>query len=71
VVDAANDAPNLASTMNQSAFNLGNSIGAWAGGAAITSGLNYVDLPWIGASIGGAGLALTLFFAIHRQHAPA
>jgi MFS transporter, DHA1 family, inner membrane transport protein len=28
VVDAASDAPNLASTLNQSAFNLGNSIGA-------------------------------------------
>lgn len=49
VTDDANDAPNLASTLNQSAFNLGNSIGAWAGGTAIATGMNYADLPWLGA----------------------
>ncbi|MGA0561332.1 MFS transporter [Ancylobacter sp. VNQ12] len=60
VVDAAVGAPNLASTLNQGAFNLGNATGAWIGGAAITLGVGYVDLPWIGAalSVGALGLCM-------------
>jgi MFS transporter, DHA1 family, inner membrane transport protein len=60
VVDAAKDAPNLASTLNQGAFNLGNAIGAWLGGAALTAGFGYGYLPLLGALIAGVGLILTL-----------
>jgi DHA1 family inner membrane transport protein len=67
VVDAARDAPNLASTLNQSAFNLGNSIGAWAGGTAIAAGLRYAELPWLGATVAALGLGLTLITTMHRQ----
>ena len=70
VMDAASDAPNLASTLNQSAFNLGNSIGAWAGGAAIASGLGYGGLPWLGAGVAAVGLVLTVTFILRRQQAP-
>ncbi|MDF2994466.1 MAG: transporter [Xanthobacteraceae bacterium] len=58
VVDAAVGAPNLASTLNQGAFNLGNASGAWIGGAALTLGMNYADLPWIGAALALGGFAL-------------
>jgi DHA1 family inner membrane transport protein len=58
VVDAAIGAPNLASTLNQGAFNLGNASGAWIGGAALTLGMNYADLPWIGAALALGGFAL-------------
>jgi DHA1 family inner membrane transport protein len=34
IVDQASTAPNLASTLNQGAFNLGNAIGASIGGSA-------------------------------------
>jgi DHA1 family inner membrane transport protein len=50
VVDQAFEAPNLASTLNQSAFNLGNAMGAWAGGAAIGFGAAYDALPWLAAA---------------------
>ena len=60
VVDAAVGAPNLASTLNQGAFNLGNASGAWIGGAAITLGVGYVDLPWIGAALAVAALGLCM-----------
>jgi MFS transporter, DHA1 family, inner membrane transport protein len=66
VVDAASEAPNLASTLNQSAFNLGNSIGAWLGGAAIGYGIPYADLPLLGATLAVGGLCLTLIAALHR-----
>jgi DHA1 family inner membrane transport protein len=60
VVDAATDAPNLASTLNQGAFNLGNAIGAWLGGAAIAGGFGYARLPMLGALVASFGLTLVL-----------
>lgn len=60
VVEAASDAPNLASTLNQGAFNLGNAAGAALGGAALTLGFGYASLPWIGAAVAALALALTL-----------
>ena len=61
VVEAATDAPNLAATLNQGAFNFGNATGAWAGGAALGAGLGYAQLPWLGAGV--AFLALLVTFA--------
>lgn len=61
VVDQARAAPNLASTLNQSAFNLGNATGAWLGGAALTAGVSYAALPWIGAAVALAALGLAVF----------
>jgi DHA1 family inner membrane transport protein len=60
VVEAAADAPNLAATLNQGAFNFGNATGAWLGGAALGAGLGYAELPWLGAGIALVALAVTL-----------
>ncbi|KAA0122807.1 MFS transporter [Methylobacterium sp. P1-11] len=60
VVEAASDAPNLASTLNQGAFNLGNATGAWIGGTALTLGAGYSQLPLIAAAVSLAGLGLVL-----------
>lgn len=60
VVRQAGDAPNLASTLNQSAFNLGNALGAWVGGGLIGLGVVMADLPFAGAAIMLAALAVTL-----------
>ena len=38
IVDQAKGAPNLASTLNQGAFNLGNALGASLGGIMLTAG---------------------------------
>jgi MFS transporter, DHA1 family, inner membrane transport protein len=60
VVDQASDAPNLASTLNQGAFNLGNATGASLGGMLLTAGLGYRTLP-----IASAGVTLvTLLLAL-------
>jgi len=64
VVSEAAQAPNLASTLNQGAFNLGNAAGAWIGGLALTNGLAYRELPWIGVAL--AAVAFTLSFLSHR-----
>ena len=60
VVEAAVDAPNLAATLNQGAFNLGNATGAWFGGIAIGAGVGYDELPWLGALVAVAAFGLTL-----------
>ena len=50
----------LASSLNIAAFNLGNALGAWAGGVAITAGLGYTSPLWVGAALTAAGLAVAL-----------
>jgi DHA1 family inner membrane transport protein len=64
VLDKAREAPNLASTLNQGAFNLGNATGAWLGGLAIGAGLPLTDLPWLGAAMAVLGLATVLLSAL-------
>ncbi|MFH1805904.1 MAG: MFS transporter [Pseudomonadota bacterium] len=61
VVNEASGAPNLASTLNQGAFNLGNATGAWLGGMALTYGVSYQDIPWIGVVIAGLGLIFAIW----------
>ena len=60
VVEAATDAPNFASILNQGAFNLGNAVGAAAGGLALNAGIPYASLPWLGAGLEIITLGLTL-----------
>ena len=63
IVDRARAAPNLASTLNQGAFNLGNATGAWLGGAAITAGWRLSTLPYVGIAMALGSLGLTLWSA--------
>jgi MFS transporter, DHA1 family, inner membrane transport protein len=69
VVEKATAAPNLASTLNIGAFNLGNAGGAWLGGMAINHGLGLDALPWVAAVVSVAALLLTWIAA--RMDAPA
>ncbi|EJN03532.1 MFS transporter [Phyllobacterium sp. YR531] len=61
VVESANEAPNLAATLNQGAFNVGNASGAWIGGAALTMGVPYQYLPFVGALLSFVGLAVAIW----------
>jgi MFS transporter, DHA1 family, inner membrane transport protein len=63
IVNRASHAPNLASTLNQGAFNLGNASGAWLGGVAISAGAPLTALPWVGIAMALGSLALTLVSA--------
>lgn len=57
VMEAAKEAPNLASAVNIGAFNFGNAIGAALGGAVINAGLGYPAVSLAGAAMGGIGAA--------------
>jgi MFS transporter, DHA1 family, inner membrane transport protein len=63
VVERASAAPNLASTLNQGAFNLGNAGGAWFGGMAIGAGFALTTLPYVGVALVVLALGLTLWSA--------
>jgi len=67
VMRAATEAPGLASSVNVGAFNLGNALGAAAGGAAISAGLGYAAVPVVGALVAAAGLALVLGQVVRRR----
>lgn len=61
VVHFGKAAPNLVSTMNIGAFNIGNALGAWVGGLVIDQGLELVQVPLAAALIALIGLAVTLY----------
>lgn len=65
VMDAASEAPNLASAMNIGAFNLGNAIGAALGGGVIGAGLGLPAVSLAGAAM--AAVALAMLLAFRRQ----
>jgi len=60
IVEKARRAPNLASTLNQGAFNLGNALGASLGGIVLTAGYSYRILPYVAAVVAVVVIALTL-----------
>jgi DHA1 family inner membrane transport protein len=70
VMSVASDAPNLASSINIGAFNLGNAAGAALGGGIIALGLGY---PWVsiaGAATAVGGLLLVMLSAGPRPTVP-
>lgn len=58
VMQAAAQAPSLASSVNVGAFNLGNALGAALGGLVISLGWGYAAVPWVGAALAASGLGL-------------
>ncbi|KAA3499315.1 MFS transporter [Rhizobium rhizogenes] len=53
-------APTMAASVNIGMFNLGNAIGAWAGGATIAAGFGLASPNWAGAILSLMALALAL-----------
>jgi len=71
VMDAAHEAPNLASAMNIGAFNLGNAIGAALGGEVIREGLGYPAVSLAAAAMALVSLAMVLAPRLVRRRSAA
>src|SRR6201985_1633597 len=70
IVDQAKGAPNLASTLNQGAFNLGNALGASLGGIMLTEGIGYRYLSLGSAAVASVALVVALVaFRVERRSA--
>lgn len=72
VFGIAPGAPTLAPAGNVSAFNVGISAGPWLAGVALTAGLGYSAVPWIGAGLGVCAFGLlVLDVLVGRSQRPA
>ena len=69
VVTFGKDAPNLVSTLNIGAFNVGNALGAWVGGSVIAHGLGLTSVPLAAGAL--AVLALLVTLIVFRQRGDA
>lgn len=67
VMSAAHDAPGLASSVNIGAFNLGNALGAVAGGAVLSMGWSYMAVTASGAVLSIVGLLLVFIQRKEQQ----
>lgn len=70
VMQYAGGAPTLASGANIGAFNIGNALGAWAGGLGISAGLGYTSPIWIGAAITAAALVVMVVASVLARRRP-
>jgi len=60
VVNYGKDAPNLTSTLNIGAFNVGNALGAWVGGIVLTLGYGLTMVPIAAGLLALVGFGLTI-----------
>ena len=60
LMDVAGDSQTLAAAANHSALNLGNSLGAFLGGAVIAAGWGYLSPTWLGLLLLVPGVILAL-----------
>ncbi|MFC5750679.1 MFS transporter [Actinomadura rugatobispora] len=71
VLDKAAGAQALASAANVAAFNLGNTVGPFLAGLAISAGFGFTSPLWVAALLGTAGLAVALLSgALERSPVP-
>ncbi|OBB10438.1 MFS transporter [Mycolicibacterium setense] len=63
-------APTLTAAGNTSAFNVGISAGPWLAGIALTAGLGYPSVPWIGAGLSLVALILLATDIIVAKRSP-
>ncbi|KQO97585.1 MFS transporter [Leifsonia sp. Leaf264] len=69
IMGYAAGAPTLASSANIAAFNLGNALGAFLGGLAISAGLGYTSPLWVGAAITAAAVVVMAVAAVDARRA--
>ncbi|WP_425333011.1 MFS transporter [Cupriavidus pinatubonensis] len=66
LMKVAGSAQTLAATLNHSAFNISNAVGATLGGLAIARGMGWAATGWVGSAlaIGGLGLMVLSTFRV-------
>ena len=68
LMDVAHDAHSIAAALNHSAFNIGNSLGAYLGGVVISLGFGYRAPIWIGLVLTLLGVLIaTTSFLVERR----
>jgi len=65
LMDVAPNAQTLSASLNHSAFNMANALGAWLGGVAIAGGYGWTSTGWVGMALALGGVAI-FGVAAHR-----
>ena len=71
IMHAARAAPNLASSLISTSFNIGIASGASIGALLLSSGFRYEHLPWIGVFSGVAAASVAALSWRLGRHRPA
>jgi DHA1 family inner membrane transport protein len=70
LIEVAPGAQLMGAAINQSATNIGNSLGAALGGLVIARGLGYTAPAWVGAVLAAAGVVVAVIsFRLDRRPA--
>lgn len=70
LMDVAAEAQTLAASLNHSAFNIANALGAWLGGLSISAGFGWASTGWVGALLAFGGFLLFLCSYFSDPHLP-
>ncbi|WP_299390696.1 MFS transporter [uncultured Gelidibacter sp.] len=60
IIKASKGSETLGSSLNQSAFNIGNASGAYFAGLPIAMGYGYTSADWVGAAMAGTGVLIAI-----------
>ncbi|MCL5244665.1 MFS transporter [Cellulophaga sp. 20_2_10] len=67
IINASKGAEMLGSSMNQSAFNLGNASGAYLAGLPIAMGYSVISSSYVGAILAGTGALIAVAIVLSRR----
>jgi len=68
IINSSKGSETLGSSLNQSAFNIGNASGAYLAGLPIALGYGYTSADWVGAAMAGTGVLIALAIILLRQY---
>ncbi|PJG42802.1 MFS transporter [Acinetobacter tandoii] len=68
LMDVAGDAQSLAASLNHSAFNIANALGAFLGGWLISHGMGWLAPIWVGVLLSLGGLIILLAAFQHEKN---
>jgi len=68
IINASKGSETLGSSLNQSAFNIGNASGAYFAGLPIAMGYGYTAASWVGVTMAGIGVFIALGIILLRKH---
>ena len=67
IINASKGSEMLGSSMNQSAFNMGNASGAYLAGLPIAMGYGITSASFVGAALAGTGILIAVGIVISRK----
>lgn len=67
IINAAKGSETLGSSLNQSAFNIGNASGAYFAGLPIAMGYGYTAADWVGAAMAAMGVCIAFGIILLRR----